>query len=86
MTRWPGRGTEGELGGSAGTYLEGTWCGTEGAGQIWRTHHTSLVLSQGWALRKRESRVTGVGHGAIHEVSSCGEPQFGGMARSNEFS
>lgn len=31
-----------------------------------QTDHTSLVISRGWALSLRESRVTGVGRGAIH--------------------
>ena len=30
------------------------------------TDRTSSVMSHGWALSKRESRVTGVGHGAFH--------------------
>lgn len=50
MTRWPGQGTEGDLGGLCRN-SQGTWCGSEGVGQrSGETQHTSLVVSQGGHL------------------------------------
>lgn len=59
--------------------LEGLGEGEAGRDCLHFLGHLSVVDTE------RESRMTGVVMAAFAKMNSCGEPQFEGMLRSNEF-